>query len=60
LSGLDLLAWGASAATASWLAVTFAGKARLGGLTATATTVMIAVAAFAVAVTAYAAMTRRR
>jgi hypothetical protein len=59
LSGLDILAWGATAATATWLAISLIGEAKIGSLNATATTIMIAVAAFAVTVAAYLAATRR-
>ncbi len=60
LSGLDILAWGATIATAVWLVVSLRGPVTLAGLSPAATTAAIAVAAFAVTITAYSAMTRRR
>jgi hypothetical protein len=60
LTGLDVLAWGATTSTAVWLLVSAAGNVRLGDLTVTATTVAISVATFAVSAAAYARMPGRR
>lgn len=60
LFGLDLLAWGATIATAVWLVISLSGPVTLAGLGPTATTAAIAVTAFAVTITTYSAITRRR
>ncbi|MBR7834095.1 hypothetical protein KDL01_12520 [Actinospica durhamensis] len=60
LSWLDVSAWGAAAAAASWLALSLVGNVRLGSLSPTGTTGAVSGAAFALAVTAYFVMTKIR
>jgi hypothetical protein len=60
LSALDVLAWSSAFATAAWLAVSLVGNVKLGALSSTATTAIIAAAVFAVAAAGWARLTRNR